>query len=488
LLLPSAEPRAGGKSGRAAEAARALAVVAGAAVLLWPAVLNGFPLVFDDTGTYIASGFHPQVPLDRPATYGLFLRVTSLGGQLWFSICAQALLVVWALQRAFTLATGRRSWAAPIALAVAAGCLGGAAIAASELMPDVFTALVLVSIAALLVLPMGHRDLIAFGALLALGLVVHLSHLNVALALLALAAAWNLFARGARFRVTPRRWALVAGITAASWLAIPSTHALLGGGFTLVRGGPVFLVGRIAENGILGDVLRARCPTAGWRLCAYQDRFPMTTNDFAWSNASPLYLTGGWTDENMGEFRDILRASLGTPAWVARHAREAAVASAKQLALASPTRWIGPLRDESFWVVIQLRRWLPERYPAYDRAAQHRGTLRLRWLDSLQWVAVAASVLALVGAAASRPTRERAGIAWPFAVLLVAGTIANAVVCASLSNPQDRYQYRVVYLAGIAAITVWAAARAHRRPATESARLAAAPADAPGGECAGGRG
>ncbi len=476
MLPPSADPVSVERSA-GSRLAPWLALASAGAILLWPAILNGFPLVFDDTGTYILSGFHPEVPVDRPATYGLFLRVTSAGFQPWLVVCAQALLVAWALQRAFTLATGRRWPWASVALAAAAACLGGAGIAASELMPDVFTALVVVSIAALLGLPMGRRDRIAYGALLGLGLVVHLSHLNLAVAMLALAAAWNLFARRARFRVAPRSLALVAGITAAAWVAIPTTHALIGGGFTLARGGPVIFVGRMASNGILADVLRARCPTARWRLCAYQDRLPMTTNEFVWSASSPLYLTGGWTDENFAEFRDIIRASVGDRAWIARHLREAAVASAQQLVLVSPTRWIGPLRDESLYVVSQTRRWLPGAFPAYMRAAQQREALHLAWLDKVQWAGLALAAAAIVAAAASRATRRAAVGAWPFAVLLLVGTVANAVVCASLSNPQDRYQYRVVYLLLIAAMTLWGAARA---VAVE--RLAEAPADA---ACAG---
>ncbi len=440
-----------------------LTLAAAAAILLWPAVLNGYPLVYDDTGTYILSGFHPEVPVDRPVTYGLFLRVASAGSQPWLVVVAQALLLAWALQRAFSLATGRSSPGAAVALALAGACLGGAGIAASELMPDVFTALVIVSMAAVLGLELSRRDLVAFGALLWLALVVHLSHLNLAVALLLLAGGWNLAARRARFRFAPRRLALIAVITASAWLTIPTTHALMGGGFTLARGGTVFLVGRMAANGILADVLGARCAEARWRLCAYQDRLPMTTDEFAWSPSSPLYLTGGWTDENFAEFRDILRASVRTRSGLARHVREAASASAQQLLLVSPTRWIRPLADPSFYAVAETRRWLPRAFPAYMRAAQQRGALHLRWLDEVQWVALALAASALGVAGASRAARSAAARAWPFAALLVAGTVSNAVVCASLSNPQDRYQYRVVYLLLIAAMTVWGAIAARAR-------------------------
>jgi hypothetical protein len=42
------------------------------------AIWNGYPLVFLDTGTYVASGFERFVPRDRPLAYGFFIRHSSL--------------------------------------------------------------------------------------------------------------------------------------------------------------------------------------------------------------------------------------------------------------------------------------------------------------------------------------------------------------------------------------------------------------------------
>ena len=47
----------------------------GAALLLLSVpVLNGYPLVYSDTGTYLRTAFEGYVPPDRPVWYGLFLR------------------------------------------------------------------------------------------------------------------------------------------------------------------------------------------------------------------------------------------------------------------------------------------------------------------------------------------------------------------------------------------------------------------------------
>gem|GEM_PF-3661669 len=49
-------------------------IVAGACLLLWTPLHNGYPLIYSDSGTYIFSGALSYAPSDRPIGYGLFIR------------------------------------------------------------------------------------------------------------------------------------------------------------------------------------------------------------------------------------------------------------------------------------------------------------------------------------------------------------------------------------------------------------------------------
>ncbi|HQP01967.1 MAG TPA: hypothetical protein PK337_06695, partial [Bacteroidia bacterium] len=69
-------------------------VFLGTLCLMADASYNGFPIVYSDTSTYIASGLELETPFDRPITYGLFLRLFSFNGlSLWFVIFFQGLIV-----------------------------------------------------------------------------------------------------------------------------------------------------------------------------------------------------------------------------------------------------------------------------------------------------------------------------------------------------------------------------------------------------------
>lgn len=63
-----------------------------AVALLMPLFINHYPLVFNDTGTYIAAIRQHSVPVDRPVFYSLYIYVSSLFGKtLYLTVILQAI-------------------------------------------------------------------------------------------------------------------------------------------------------------------------------------------------------------------------------------------------------------------------------------------------------------------------------------------------------------------------------------------------------------
>jgi hypothetical protein len=81
----------------AADRTTRLIVPAAAALLLWPAAWNGYPIVFADTGTYLSQAIHLYAGWDRPVFYSLFLLPLHLTVSLWPVVVAQALLAAWVM-------------------------------------------------------------------------------------------------------------------------------------------------------------------------------------------------------------------------------------------------------------------------------------------------------------------------------------------------------------------------------------------------------
>src|ERR1700730_8984406 len=92
------------------------------AALLWPALWNGFPIVFHHTGGFPARPFEGTLAFRRSAFYGACLAWgVSLG--FWPSVAAQAALIAWLV--VLTLRThgfGGRPW---LAAETVGGLVGG---------------------------------------------------------------------------------------------------------------------------------------------------------------------------------------------------------------------------------------------------------------------------------------------------------------------------------------------------------------------------
>lgn len=167
---------------------KALALLPGAALLVWPALLNGYPLVFSDTGAFLAQTILGWAIWDKPMAYGPALHAFHWRISLWGPLAAQGVLLSWLLwlvQRGFlgTVSPGRH-------LLLCTGLALGTAAPwfAALLMPDIMAPAMVLALALLGFAAdrLTRAEVIALQAVAALAIAVHLSHLPVAAALVVL--------------------------------------------------------------------------------------------------------------------------------------------------------------------------------------------------------------------------------------------------------------------------------------------------------------
>lgn len=108
----------------------AAAVLLGAALLLWPALANHYPLAFIDTVAYLLHTLHWRHPWDKTAAYGPLILAFHWRISLWGVAVAQALALSWLLWRVGALVRGRpdplaHALAGTLANAFMTGALSG---------------------------------------------------------------------------------------------------------------------------------------------------------------------------------------------------------------------------------------------------------------------------------------------------------------------------------------------------------------------------
>jgi hypothetical protein len=424
-------------------------VIAGALLLAWPAFLNGYPLVFSDTGAFLhQTAPPPSGPLviwDKPHVYGPLLHLFHWHVTLWGPLLAQGLMLSWLLWLAQRALRGAATAKLHLAVTLGAAALTTAPFTIALLMPDLFAPAVLL---ALLLLgfsrdALSRAEAAALGVLAALGIAAHLSHLPLAVAMLAIVL---LLTR----RVAP---ALRVALPIAGAVAILLATNLWGHGRAVLSPhGATFLLARLQADGPAARVIRDRCPDAGWYLCAFADRLPMDSDDFLWRSDSPVnrapdgtprFLGGALLSAEAGAIvRETLRAH---PIEVARAMLGNAL---RQLVTAGAG---DTLVNDHLAAAVRPRiaeAFPPRELAAFDASLQARGLLPAAIAPILP---IHAPVLLLGAALALAALWRGDSLRRRLIIGLLIGVAANAFATGALSKPHQRYEARILWLVPVVA-------------------------------------
>ncbi|MSP02658.1 MAG: hypothetical protein EXR07_16645 [Acetobacteraceae bacterium] len=420
--------------------------------LLWPAIWNGYPIVFADTGTYLSQAMHRYLGWDRPAFYSLFIFPLHLRLTTWPVILVQSCLTVLVLdltRRAFGVS---RWWL----LAVAVFLAGATWLPwmVSELMPDVFTPLLVLLLGCLVFAPAAFRmwERVGMTALAAFMISAQQSSVPLSLALLGVFIPLRWFS--ARHRRPMFAPVLAPAFAIAALLAM---NAVGHGRLAISPYGNVFLLARVIYDGPGMAVLRRDCPASGWRLCAWLDRFPPTSDEFLWDSTSPILLAGGHKAVSADADAIIHAAARTDPVGLLRAIW---VNAAEQLSrfesgdgLEAWDKQVGSLIDAEF----PLRE-----SAAYRQARQQHGVLSVPapLVTAHGAAAVAGIVLAIVLLPLAR--RRQPVVAGFLAIALLTLPV-SAAITGGLSTPHDRYQSRIVWLPACVALLSLPALLGRRR-------------------------
>ena len=425
-----------------------LVILAGAGLFLWPVLLNGYPLVFIDSVSYLGQTLFPEWPWDKSPAYGAFLHLFHWGWSLWPPVLAQVVILshlLWLTQRAMR---GEASVVGHLLLCAGMAAVTSAPWFAVTLMPDVFA-----GIAPLCLLLLGFaRDRLTLAEAVwltllgAVAVAVHLSHLPTALAL---AVFIGIAARGI---VPALRAALPVAIAMGGLVA---ANAWATGRPTLSPHGAVFLLARLQADGPAAATIRAHCPRAGWHLCGFADRLPMDSDTFLWDAQSPPNRTVDGRPIPMGGMRLAPEAREIIAATLREHPLEVAAAMARNTLAQARMFELGDTLGNRHLDASARRavaRLPASELEAFDAGAQMRGELLMMarpWLVPQGPVVLVSLALVLVALLRAARRRDRT-VAGMLAGVLVAVAM-NAFATGALSAPVDRYQARIVWLLPLAA-------------------------------------
>ncbi len=428
--------------------ASVICLAVGAALLSAAALWNGYPLLFPDTVAYLGDGHQvmqrilygtPGWPANgRPIYYGLAAWLLDPPFTLWPVVFVQAILVAWIVKlslRCFQVPLSRVGALSVIALLVLVTPVSWYV---SHVMPDIFAG-VLVLCMVLVECCADRLSTIETLALLMLAtasVTFHVSHLVIALALLAQGTLLWVFSSAGRRCLRPLLLAIpvfagLSGLLIYPWIV---RHDL-----ALAPNSLPWPLARAMTDGPAMAYLRASCDKTHYVLCDNLDSIPTKEPEaFIWSSGSPVQSPA---------FQQIRRQSnailLGTmemyPIWMLR------------IALGHFAAQLVSVQSEAFFTDFdrdKLRSVLPRIVPAFDRSEQRAGHFdasHLRAMNRLHGIVyglatIAAAVLAV-------PLWRRSNQRFLMAlVAIIVALVANALVTGVISGVHGRYQGRVCWL------------------------------------------
>ncbi|MEJ7930931.1 hypothetical protein WG922_13200 [Ramlibacter sp. AN1015] len=498
---------------RLARALASLAVFATAALLCLAAILNEQPFLYPDTPVYVrraevgaskvlgadrikpwmgeasaasesgAAAAAAPAETDRNVSlagrsvyYGALLYGAHAAGSLWLAVVAQALCVaamlhlvivrLWGFRRRHLLAVG-----AGLALLTPLAAFTGL------LMPDLFAGVTVLCSGVLAAYwnRLRRWERVGVAALLLFAIAAHPSHLALAAAMLLFMLGCKLLRLGLR---TP--WpalvlvtGCVVGGVAAEWVFNKAMTAASGAPPVLLPHATGHLIGM----GPGTEFLRQNCPQAGYVVCDYVANFPTHWDDFLFSDdptKGAFWLADAQAKRRMAQEQiafvldvvrfDPLGVARGLGADVLEQLASFRVDVGRQPPGAVEKFYLGRVPDD---VLADLRGSQGVRGGDFDG-----------WLSGATYAAVAGSLVLLAWRRRSSALPRPPGFD-QFALVVGAGVLANALICAVFAAPLDRFQSRVIWLVPFLAAAVLLQLRSARYSVFSSSTIFASPGKSP---------
>jgi hypothetical protein len=437
----------------------ALALLACIAILVAPAIWNGFPLLQYDTGGYLSPWFEHKLEINRSVPYGLLL-VAGRFADFWPVVIVQSALTVWVLGltlRAHGL--GRRPLLL-LGMVAALSVLTTLPFLTAILLTDIFAGLSVLALYLLLLRDDMLRGLerIALVLLIAVSAATHSGTMVMLLGLIVLATLMWLIDCA---RIPYARLLRAMSALLLATLMVVAANGAVTGKYGWTPGGYALSFGRMLEDGIVKRYLDDHCPDKTLRLCPYKDKLPPDADDFFWGEG--VFGTLGRFDGLRDEMKRIALDSFTAYPWL--QIKSVMYQTAKQVVSvesgAGVVNWI--------WnTYSQIEAHVPDAMPAMKAARQQRGQISFTAINDVQapvaWLAMLLlPVIAFVGLRRS-PLTDIGELA----AAMTLAILVNAGVFGALATAHSRYGARIVWLAVFA--VALALVRLNERRADAAAR------------------
>lgn len=259
-------------------------------VLILPALINKYPLLHMDCGTYIISGFAEIVPKDRPIFYGLFIRYISLIQTLWMVIVFQSVIGVYLLSVFLRPYNFKYPSIIIFILTLILYFLTGISHYVSQPTPDIFASYALLILLIFFKQKLSIWESVFLGIILIFSIISHLSHMII--------ITGSAFCFLIVFLILKRKFPgfkmnllFLTGFIVLSWVIVPMANKNYSKDYSIAKYKSIIWGARLIEMDIIPEFLEENCHDNDYIFCEDIDelRSLKSVAHFVWLPSSPLF-------------------------------------------------------------------------------------------------------------------------------------------------------------------------------------------------------
>ena len=439
-----------------------LVVFACMALLIAPALWNGFPLLQYDTGGYLAPWYDGRLHTNRSAPYGLLL-VLGQRPNFWPVVLVQSALTIWVLALMLRVhGLGARPLLL-LGIVTVLSIFTTLPWLTAVLLTDIFSGLAVLALYLLLLRDdaLSKPERIGLFVFVAASAATHSATIAVLSGLVFVAAlVWLIDST----RIPGRRFKRAAAALVLGALLAVAANAVVVGRLTWTPGGYALSFGRMLEDGIVKKYLDDHCPDATLRLCPYKDQLPRRADAFFWEEE--LFIKLGRFDGMHDEMRRIMLASLAD--YPMLQVQSVLDETAKQLTMvetgAGVVRWV----MDSYY---SIKNHVPAALPAMDASRQRRAGIDFTAINRLQVPLAYFAMILLPVIAWFALRREGYTDIGELAAAAALALLGNAAVFGIFATAHNRYGARMIWIAAFIGLLALARMLQHRRVLHETPAL-----------------
>lgn len=415
----------------------AFLILLGAALLMVPSLLNGFPFIFPDSIDYLGT-----IPLIyRLPFYGAFITFFHWDQFIWGPVIMQCMVVSHLLWLLMKLTSGTPTARIFLPFMALMATLTSLPFFTGFICADIFTPILFLTF---YILAFHHRQLSGslryyLFLLACISTVMHISNLTLGMLLCFILMALLTLAR-APWRESKHSLTLIATPILLGIISVLLFNGLVFKTWSLSPAGQSFFLANMIEYGPARDYLDEACPTIHYPICKYRP-YPQTANELMWNEASVYWKLGGFIGMQE-QAKHIVHETIRThPLDVATMIGDNFIAGLKSRTPA-----------EEFYAKYQIKPFMEllrnkfgaDTLQQFNDSAEMRDTIPHKTLEAIDRVvpplSFALVILIILATIKSRPP------AFNLCVATLGFVLGNTLLCTALSGVFDRYQARVAWL------------------------------------------